>query len=92
MCLELYKLLQAKPMDQFRNTFANLALPLFAMAEPIAAKQFKYGDSLKWTLWDRWVIEGDLTVRDLKFFPRRFVSERGLGSLLGGRSLSLACI
>lgn len=38
MCLELYKVVQAKPVEAYRNTFANLALPLFAMAEPIPPK------------------------------------------------------
>lgn len=39
VCMELYKLVQDKPMDSFRNTFANLALPLFAMSEPMPAKK-----------------------------------------------------
>jgi hypothetical protein len=51
-----------KPPEAYRNTFANLALPLFAMAEPIAPKPTQYRD-LQWTLWDRWVIEGDVTVQ-----------------------------
>lgn len=38
MCLELYKVIQGKPIEAFRNTFANLALPLFSMAEPIPPK------------------------------------------------------
>lgn len=36
--MELYKAIQKKPIEAFRNTFANLALPLFAMAEPIPPK------------------------------------------------------
>ena len=38
VCLELVKVVQSKQVEAYRNTFANLALPLFAMAEPIAPK------------------------------------------------------
>ena len=38
MCLELYKLVQGVAMEKYRNTFANLALPLFAMSEPMPSK------------------------------------------------------
>lgn len=38
MCLELYKVVQDAPIEKYRNTFANLALPLFAMSEPVDAK------------------------------------------------------
>jgi ubiquitin-activating enzyme E1 len=67
VCLELYKVVQQnppKPLEAYRNTFANLALPLFAMAEPIAPKSVKYKE-LEWSLWDRWVLEGDLTVQEV---------------------------
>jgi ubiquitin-activating enzyme E1 len=64
VCLELYKIFNDAPIEAYRNTFANLALPLFAMAEPIAPKTFKFND-MRWTLWDRWVLKGDLTVKEL---------------------------
>ncbi len=38
VCLELYKVIQGKPIEAYRNTFANLALPLFSMAEPVPPK------------------------------------------------------
>ena len=64
VCLELYKVIQSVPVEMFRNTFGNLSLPLFAMAEPIPAKTFEY-NAMKWTLWDRWIIEGDITTAEL---------------------------
>lgn len=34
------------------------------MAEPVPPKVFKH-DKLEWSLWDRWILEGDLTVKDV---------------------------
>jgi ubiquitin-activating enzyme E1 len=61
-CCCWLQVVQAKPIEAYRNTFANLALPLFAMAEPITAKGFEHKD-LKWSIWDRWIIDGDKTVQ-----------------------------
>ncbi|KAJ6299242.1 hypothetical protein OIU76_020250 [Salix suchowensis] len=39
VCLELYKVLDGgHKLEGYRNTFANLALPLFSMAEPVPPK------------------------------------------------------
>ena len=64
MGLELYKVIQGKELEGYRNTFVNLALPLFAMAEPLPPKTFSH-EALKWSIWDRWILEGDLTVRQV---------------------------
>ena len=65
VCLELLKVIGGAKVEAYRNTFGNLSLPLFAMAEPIPPKVFKYKD-MSWSLWDRWIIEGvDLTVQGL---------------------------
>jgi ubiquitin-activating enzyme E1 len=48
VCLELYKVIAGQhSIEDFRNTFTNLALPLFSMAEPVLAKVMKHQD-LKW--------------------------------------------
>ncbi|XP_010937922.1 ubiquitin-activating enzyme E1 1 isoform X2 [Elaeis guineensis] len=65
VCLELYKVLDGgHKLEDYRNTFANLALPLLSMAEPVAPKLNKHQD-MSWTIWDRWIIKGDLTLREL---------------------------
>eukprot|EP00249_Psilotum_nudum_P022864 c28665_g1_i1 orf=405-3575(+) len=64
VCLELYKVLLGHGIDKYRNTFANLALPLFSMAEPVPPKIFEHGD-FSWSVWDRWVIAGNLTLHEL---------------------------
>lgn len=71
VCLELYKVVQSKPIEDYRNTFVNLALPLLSMAEPIPPKRFEFND-MEWSLWDRWILEGDMTVQEtLKWFQDR---------------------
>ncbi|XP_061349995.1 ubiquitin-activating enzyme E1 1 [Gastrolobium bilobum] len=65
VCLELYKVLDgAHKLEDYRNTFANLALPLFSMAEPVPPKVIKHQD-LSWTVWDRWIVGDNPTLREL---------------------------
>ncbi|XP_010922602.1 ubiquitin-activating enzyme E1 1 isoform X1 [Elaeis guineensis] len=76
VCLELYKVLAGgHKLEDYRNTFANLALPLFSMAEPVPPKTIKHRD-MSWTVWDRWIIKGDLTLRELL----RWLEDRGLNA------------
>ncbi|CAD5195728.1 unnamed protein product [Musa acuminata subsp. malaccensis] len=63
--LELYKVLAGgHNLEDYRNTFANLALPLLSIPEPVPPKMIKCRD-MSWTVWDRWIIKGDLTLRQL---------------------------
>ncbi|KAK7385562.1 hypothetical protein VNO78_31285 [Psophocarpus tetragonolobus] len=65
VCLELYKALDGRhKVEDYRNTFANLALPLFSMAEPVPPKVIKHQD-MSWTVWDRWILKDNPTLREL---------------------------
>ncbi|KAK7301694.1 hypothetical protein RJT34_12566 [Clitoria ternatea] len=76
VCLELYKVLDGgHKIEDYRNTFANLALPLFSMAEPVPPKIFKHQE-MSWTVWDRWILEDNPTLRDLL----NWLSKKGLNA------------
>ncbi len=55
VCLELYKIVQGKKIEDFRNVFVNLALPLLAMSEPMPVESTtimtKDGE-WSWSVWD----------------------------------------
>ncbi|XP_074264485.1 ubiquitin-activating enzyme E1 1-like [Silene latifolia] len=65
VCLELYKVVDGgHKVEAYRNTFANLALPLFSMAEPVPPKVIKHQD-MSWTVWDRWILKDNPTLKEL---------------------------
>jgi hypothetical protein len=52
ICIELYKIIQHKNVNELRNSFVNLALPLFTSMEPEPPKSTKCivkGREWKWT-------------------------------------------
>ncbi|KAF3448053.1 hypothetical protein FNV43_RR08761 [Rhamnella rubrinervis] len=76
VCLELYKVLDGgHKLEDYRNTFANLALPLFSMAEPVPPKVIKHQD-MQWTVWDRWILKDNPTLRELL----QWLKDKGLNA------------
>ena len=57
VCMELYKIVQEKKFEDFKNAYANLALPLFTFSEPAAVSKntlLTKDGSWEWSeAWDR---------------------------------------
>ncbi|CAL0307731.1 unnamed protein product [Lupinus luteus] len=65
VCLELYKVLaRGHKLQDYHNTFGNLALPLFSIAEPVPPKVIKH-QNMSWTVWDRWIVTDNPTLSEL---------------------------
>ncbi|CAF1276826.1 unnamed protein product [Adineta ricciae] len=62
VCLEVYKFLQNhQKIEAYKNAFVNLALPFWSFTEPAPPQQKKYLDT-PFTLWDRFEVQGDITL------------------------------
>jgi ubiquitin-activating enzyme E1 len=56
---ELYKIAaKCDDIEKYRNTFMNLALPVYSFSEPMPAPKNTYCGDKTWTLWDRFDIDG----------------------------------
>jgi ubiquitin-activating enzyme E1 len=85
--LELYKLQCGnKKLEDYRNTFINLGLPVFQQSEPIKPKVLNYSGH-DFTLWDRIDIHlGDCTIKEvIDHFEKEYrvsIDMIGVGSSL----------
>jgi len=76
VCIELVKILQNKPIEELKNGFVNLALPFIAFSEPIKPAATKIREGWSWTLWDRFDVEGDITLQQfLDYFKEKYQLE-----------------
>ncbi|KAB0353456.1 hypothetical protein FD755_023841 [Muntiacus reevesi] len=58
VCLELYKVVQGhQQLESYKNSFINLALPLFCFSGPLAPPRHQFYNQ-EWTLWDRFEVQG----------------------------------
>ena len=66
VALEMYKVHcvdKDKKNDDFRFGVINLAIPTFLISEPMPCEYIECSaNKIKFSLWDNWTIEGDLTV------------------------------
>ncbi|SCU79074.1 LAFA_0B00540g1_1 [Lachancea sp. 'fantastica'] len=64
--LELYKVVAGKTdIEAYSNGFINLALPFFGFSDPIASPQGKYNDKSYDKIWDRFDINGNVTLKEI---------------------------
>lgn len=75
VCLEAYKVVDGHhKLADYRNTFSNLALPLFTTCEPHPPKVFhqhtmdEMDMELCLTMWEKWVITGPQQSKTLNTF------------------------
>ena len=65
VCLELFKLVQKKKLECFKNSYCNLAIPLFTFSEPLEPEKVKVREGWEWSLWDRFDIQGPKTLGEI---------------------------
>merc|ERR1712137_532245 len=65
VCLELLKIIQKKKVEAYKNSFCNLALPLFTFSEPLPPEKCKIRDGWEWSLWDRFEFQGPKTLGEI---------------------------
>ena len=62
--IELYKVFQKKELEQFRNSYCNIALSIFAFTEPNVMKSFVINDK-KYNMWTFDKMNGSDTIKNI---------------------------
>ena len=73
--IELVKMAAQQPLENLKNCFLNLAVPLVVLAEPASAPKTQIREGLEFSCWDRWVVRGreEYTLADfVKHFQREY--------------------
>jgi ubiquitin-activating enzyme E1 len=88
VALELYKIIQKKnKIEDYRNYFVNLALPLFTYSEPGIAIKQKIGN-MQFSFWDSFVFK-DVTLQEIiNYFNEKYNVE--VGSITIGQTMLLS--
>lgn len=84
VAIELIKIVAGETrLERFKNSFMNLALPLFVLSEPQEAEKKKISDHLSITLWDSWEVRDRSTLQQLidYFDVKKKTSRRALPTL-----------
>lgn len=55
--IELVKYLKDLPLEQMKNTFLNLAVPMVQTGEPGEIEKIKIHEDLTTNIWERWSLE-----------------------------------
>ena len=62
VCLELYKTLQNKAIEAYRNAALNMAIPFFSLTEPAPCAATTHKEH-RWTAWDSITLTGPMTLQ-----------------------------
>eukprot|EP00743_Colponemidia_sp_Colp-15_P003750 GILK01004046.1.p1 GENE.GILK01004046.1~~GILK01004046.1.p1 ORF type:complete len:1912 (-),score=378.64 GILK01004046.1:123-5405(-) len=65
VCIELIKLVNDTRIEDVKNSFLNMAVPVLTQSEPGPAEKVQLTPDVAITLWDRWELQGDITLGDL---------------------------
>ena len=61
--VELIKLVKKVKVEDYKNAFMNLGLPMFQFAEPSPAEKTKITESVSVSIWNHWDLKmGDTTL------------------------------